>query len=253
MLLEHEETEVVGHEVCQRDRNECVSEAASKHLEWWRRIHPGHSFDSEEVDECHDSDRDQQEDGVASSDRDCCRESQVTDSFLRPLNRGFQRTFLRTVGVNLVLARIGAVVCAESLSSDLFRLFSCIQISDSLVEGYSYFYAEVRRLKSLLDALGADDPLPLFFLIDEIFKGTNNRERLEGSRAYITSLIGQHGLGLVTTHDLELASIGGLINYHFSDSVDSGELTFDYRLRSGVSPTTNALRIMALAGLPVSV
>lgn len=168
-------------------------------------------------------------------------------------NMSGKSVFLRTVGVNLVLVRIGAVVCAESLSSDLFRLFSCIQISDSLVEGYSYFYAEVRRLKRLLDALRADDPLPLFFLIDEIFKGTNNRERLEGSRSYIASLIGEHGLGLVTTHDLELASLPGLINYHFSDSVASGELTFDYHLRPGVSPTTNALRIMALAGLPVSV
>jgi len=168
-------------------------------------------------------------------------------------NMSGKSVFLRTVGVNLVLARVGAVVCADSMSSDVFRLYSCIQISDSLVEGYSYFYAEVRRLKDLLDALRADDPLPLFFLIDEIFKGTNNRERLEGSRAYIASLIGQHGLGLVTTHDLELASIPGLINYHFSDSVQSGELTFDYTLRPGVSPTTNALRIMALAGLPVDV
>ncbi|MCC6615585.1 MAG: hypothetical protein IT320_19080 [Anaerolineae bacterium] len=167
-------------------------------------------------------------------------------------NMSGKSVFLRTLGVNLLLARVGAVACAESMRTDVFRLYSCIQISDSLVEGYSYFYAEVRRLKDLLDALRADDPLPLFFLIDEIFKGTNNRERLEGSRAYIASLIGQHGLGLVTTHDLELASLPGLINYHFSDSVQSGELTFDYTLRPGVSPTTNALRIMALAGLPVS-
>lgn len=168
-------------------------------------------------------------------------------------NMSGKSSFLRTLGVNLVLANAGAVVNASSLHTSLFRIYSCIKVSDSLAEGYSYFYAEVRRLKALLDALDKTDALPLFFLIDEIFKGTNNRERLLGSEAYIHALAqaGEHGTGAISTHDLELASLSGLSNFHFADQVRDGQLTFDYKLRPGVSPTTNALRIMRLAGLPV--
>ncbi|MBI1278314.1 MAG: hypothetical protein GC179_09325 [Anaerolineaceae bacterium] len=166
-------------------------------------------------------------------------------------NMSGKSSFLRTLGVNLVLANAGAVVTANSLNISLFRIYTCIKVSDSLAEGYSYFYAEVRRLKSLLDALDKPDALPLFFLIDEIFKGTNNRERLIGSEAYIQALLGKHGTGAISTHDLELASLTGLSNYHFADQVHDGQLTFDYKLQIGVSPTTNALRIMRLAGLPV--
>jgi len=166
-------------------------------------------------------------------------------------NMSGKSSFLRTLGINRVLAQVGSVVCAESLSLEPARLFSVIRVSDSLAAGYSYFYAEVLRLKALLDALKADDPTPLFYLIDEIFKGTNNRERLLGSQAYLTALMAGRGSGLVSTHDLELATVPGLLNYHFADQVANGELRFDYRLREGVSPSTNALRIMALAGLPV--
>ncbi|MBA3870218.1 MAG: hypothetical protein H0X30_13820 [Anaerolineae bacterium] len=166
-------------------------------------------------------------------------------------NMSGKSSFLRTLGINLVLTNAGAVVNASSLHTSLFRVYSCIKVSDSLAEGYSYFYAEVRRLKALLNALERPDSLPLFFLIDEIFKGTNNRERLLGSEAYIHALLGKKGTGAISTHDLELASLTGLSNYHFADQVLDGQLTFDYKLRVGVSPTTNALRIMRLAGLPV--
>ena len=157
----------------------------------------------------------------------------------------------KAAGVNLVLTNAGTVVTAASLNTSLFRIYSCIKVSDSLAEGYSYFYAEVRRLKALLDSLEQTNNLPLFFLIDEIFKGTNNRERLLGSEAYIHALLGKNGTGAISTHDLELASLSGLSNFHFADQVRDGQLTFDYKLRPGVSPTTNALRIMRLAGLPV--
>jgi hypothetical protein len=166
-------------------------------------------------------------------------------------NMSGKSSFLRTMGINLVLANAGAMVAADHFQTSLYRVYTCIQISDSLAEGYSYFYAEVRRLKLLLDALEQPEKVPLFFLIDEIFKGTNNRERLLGSAAYIRALVGKHGTGAISTHDLELAALEGLSNYHFADQVKDGQLTFDYRLRSGVSPTTNALRIMRLAGLPV--
>lgn len=165
-------------------------------------------------------------------------------------NMSGKSSFLRTLGINLVLANTGAVVNAEHLRLSHYRLFACIKVNDSLADGYSYFYAEVRRLKDLLDALERDARYPLFYLIDEIFKGTNNRERLLGSESYIRALAGKHGAGAISTHDLELAAMPNLSNFHFSDEVREGQLAFDYRLRAGVSPTTNALRIMRLAGLP---
>ncbi len=170
-------------------------------------------------------------------------------------NMAGKSSFLRTLGVNLALAYAGGPVNAAHLETSLFRLFSTIRINDSVTEGFSYFYAEVRRLKNLLRALEADHPYPLFFLIDEIFKGTNNRERLIGSRAYIRALAGHNGMGAVSTHDLELVQLADEIpqvsNYHFREDVVDGRMVFDYQLRSGPSPTTNALKIMQLEGLPI--
>ncbi len=170
-------------------------------------------------------------------------------------NMSGKSSFLRAVGVNMVLAYAGSVVLAESLRISPYRPFTCIRVSDSLADGFSYFYAEVRRLKALLDALESTDSYPLFFLIDEIFRGTNNRERLIGSRAYIQRLAtsGRSGTGLISTHDLELTALAGgnILNYHFTDRVEDGRMTFDYVLHSGPSPSTNALAIMRLAGLPV--
>jgi DNA mismatch repair ATPase MutS len=170
-------------------------------------------------------------------------------------NMAGKSSFLRAVGVNLQLAYCGSVVCAADMTVGMFRTFTSIRVSDSVVDGFSYFYAEVRRLKSLLMALKADDSIPLFYLIDEIFRGTNNRERLIGSRAYLQALVGANGVGLIATHDLELVKLEDELrpvqNYHFREDVINGKMRFDYRLRPGPSPTTNALKIMALAGLPV--
>jgi DNA mismatch repair ATPase MutS len=169
-------------------------------------------------------------------------------------NMSGKSTFLRTLGVNLVLAFAGGPVNAGMLSTSLFRIFTCIRVSDSVTDGYSYFYAEVRRLRQLLNAL--EEPgWPLFFLIDEIFKGTNNRERLVGSRAYIRALVGRACLGIISTHDLELVKLAdtlpGVKNDHFREEVIDGSMHFDYLLRPGPSPTTNALKIMRMEGLPV--
>ncbi len=170
-------------------------------------------------------------------------------------NMSGKSTFLRTLGVNLCLAYAGATVCAEQLTTLPFRLFTSIQLSDSLDNGISYFYAEVRRLRALLDALQLPDELPLFFLIDEIFRGTNNRERQTGSLAYTQTLAGKNGTGCISTHDLELAHLSeivpGIRNVHFREDVRGGRMVFDFKLRPGPSPTTNALRIMELEGLPV--
>ncbi|HET9395278.1 MAG TPA: hypothetical protein VFO36_04415, partial [Nitrospiraceae bacterium] len=121
--------------------------------------------------------------------------------------------------------------------------------------GLSFFYAEVKRLKTILHATTDRASPPVLFLIDEIFKGTNNRERLIGSRSYIKALATGNGYGLVSTHDLELTDlekeIPSLVNAHFQESVSDGALSFDYQLRPGPCPTTNALRIMELEGLPI--
>jgi MutS domain V len=171
-------------------------------------------------------------------------------------NMSGKSTFLRTIGINLCLAQAGGPVCAGQFDWTWSRLACCIRVDDSLDAGLSFFYAEVKRLKAILDATKEHAAPPLLFLIDEIFKGTNNRERLIGSRAYITELSKGNGFGLVSTHDLELAdletTIPGLINAHFQERVSAGTLAFDYQLRSGPCPTTNALKIMELEGLPIS-
>lgn len=179
-----------------------------------------------------------------------------TVAILTGSNMAGKSTFLRALGVNLALAGAGGVVDAAQLTTRRWRLFTCIKVSDSVTGGISYFYAEVKRLKQLLDALegaGGTAP-PLFYLIDEIFRGTNNRERLLGSRAYLRALIGKAGSGLVATHDLELVHLAETLlqvsNYHFRDEVTGDRMHFDYRLRPGPSPTTNALKIMHSAGLP---
>ena len=170
-------------------------------------------------------------------------------------NMSGKSTFLKTLGVNLCLAFAGSAVNARALRTSLFRLFTCIQIHDSVTEGFSFFYAEVKRLKALLTALEQEHALPLFCLIDEIFKGTNNRERYLGGRAYIEALAGKHGVGVVSTHDLDLTrlaeTIPHLTNYHFKEHVENGKMVFDFKLRPGPCPTTNALKIMQMEGLPV--
>ncbi len=166
-------------------------------------------------------------------------------------NMSGKSTFLRTMGLNLVLAYAGSTTYSRRLSVGMFRLFTSIRVNDSVVDGFSYFYAEVRRLKALLDALHDDDLMPLFFLIDEIFRGTNNRERLLGSQSYIQALTGGNGLGMISTHDLELVKLNGIENFHFREDVIEGKMHFDYTLRPGPSPTTNALKIMQLEGLPI--
>ena len=170
-------------------------------------------------------------------------------------NMAGKSTFLKSLGLNIVLAQAGSVVDARQMAFAPVRLMTCIRVSDSVNDGFSYFYAEVRRLKAILEALKITDDWPVFYLVDEIFKGTNNRERLLGSQAYLKALVNTPALGGVSTHDLELVSLADehpqWKNYHFREFIEAGKMVFDYRLREGPCPTTNALRIMALEGLPI--
>ncbi len=170
-------------------------------------------------------------------------------------NMAGKSTFLRTVGINTVLANAGAPVIAKSFKWQPMRVYTSMKISDSVTEGYSYFYAEVRRLKSLYDEIKKPEELPLLYLIDEIFKGTNTKERLIGSRGYIHSLIHGNGFGLVATHDLELIKLSQeselVRNLHFEETFTAGNMHFTYRLMNGPCTSTNALHIMRQAGLEI--
>ncbi|MBN1980663.1 MAG: hypothetical protein JW795_03980 [Chitinivibrionales bacterium] len=173
-------------------------------------------------------------------------------------NMSGKSTFLKTIGINLCLALTGGVVDAAVFESIPLRLFTCMKVADSITDGYSFFYAEVRRLKALLDELSHPDMhFPLLYLIDEIFRGTNNRERLIGSRAYIQALTSLPGIGLIATHDLDLTMLSETVkhvrNYHFCEEIRESAMVFDYTLRKGPCQTTNALIIMKKEGLPIDV
>lgn len=187
---------------------------------------------------------------------DLCLDETQAIYLITGSNMAGKSSFLRTIGVNLALAYAGGPVVAQAFAASWLRLFATIRVADSLNDGFSFFYAEVRRLSQLLTALNDGAERPLLFLIDEIFRGTNNRERLIGSRAYIMALAKGNGLGAIATHDLELVQLAEessrLVNVHFRDEVVDGRMAFDYKLHPGPCPTTNALKIMQLAGLPVS-
>ncbi len=170
-------------------------------------------------------------------------------------NMSGKSTWLRTVGINAVLAQAGAPVRAEWLRLTPLTIGGTLRVHDSLQAGRSRFYAEILRLRRLVD-LASGSP-PLLFLIDEILHGTNSADRLQGAEAIVRGLIDRGAIGLFTTHDLALAAVAGTLaprarNVHFADHLDDrGQLAFDYRMREGVVRQSNALALMRAVGLDV--
>ena len=170
-------------------------------------------------------------------------------------NMSGKSTLLRTVGTNVALAQAGAPVRARSLRLTPLAIGSSIQLHDSLAEGQSRFYAEITKLKSVLDL--TEQPAPVLFLLDEILHGTNSHDRRVGAEALVRGLLDRGAIGLVTTHDLALARIAGdstssrLRNVHFQDRLENGRIHFDYRLREGTVTRSNALDLMRQVGLDV--
>lgn len=168
-------------------------------------------------------------------------------------NMSGKSTFLRSIGVNLLLAKAGTVVCASNFEFRALELATSLRLNDSLEEGLSSFYAEVKQLKTVLDK--SEKGTAMLYLIDEVFRGTNNRERLIGSQAFVKRIAGTESCGLITTHDLELSTLAqqnaNIRNYHFKEDIEGDQMLFSYKLAEGPCPTTNALRVMKLAGLPV--
>ncbi len=169
-------------------------------------------------------------------------------------NMSGKSTLLRTVGINTVLALAGAPARAKSLRLAPMQVGASMHIVDSIQRGTSHFYAEILRLRGILDA--ARGPKPVLFLIDEILHGTNSHDRRIGSDAVLRGLVGAGAIGLVTTHDLALTHIvegldGRAENVHFVDHLKDGKLVFDYRMRPGVVERSNALALMRSVGLDV--
>lgn len=170
-------------------------------------------------------------------------------------NMAGKSTFLRTVGINIVLAQAGAPVCADKLRLSPISIGCSIQIEDNMSQGISHFYAEILRLKKLVD-LAANSKLPVIFFFDEILHGTNSSDRCNGASAVIKNLVKSGAVGFVTTHDLSLASIvddlqGEAVNMHFEDQFEDGKMTFDYKMKEGVVTRGNALLLMRSLGLDV--
>jgi len=168
-------------------------------------------------------------------------------------NMSGKSTLMRSVGVAAVLAQAGAPVCAETLRLTPFQVGASIRIQDSLQEGTSRFYAEIQRLRQIMDLAGAS---PTLFLLDEILHGTNSHDRGIGAEAVVRGLLSRGACGLVTTHDLALARVADELapiarNVHFEDHVVSGRIEFDYTIREGVVTRSNAIELMRAVGLEV--
>lgn len=172
-------------------------------------------------------------------------------------NMAGKSTYLRTLGVNIVMALAGAPVCAEAFSLSPMRLVTSMRTADSIEESTSSFYAELKRLKMVLEA-AKDGKGRVFFLLDEILKGTNSRDRHAGAKALVKQLHSLKANGLVSTHDLELAVLaedlpGSVHNYSFHcDVTPDLTLHFDYRLRTGVCTSMNATALMEGVGIMVN-
>jgi CBS domain-containing protein len=169
-------------------------------------------------------------------------------------NMSGKSTLLRAVGVNIVLALAGAPVRATSVRMSPLAVGATLRVDDSLQAGHSRFYAEILRIRAIVELLRA--PQPLLFLLDEIFGGTNSRDRHAGADAIVRVLVEGGAIGLVTTHDLALAEIadglnGRVANVHFEDRLENGAMVFDYHMRPGVVERSNALELMRAIGLKV--
>ena len=185
-------------------------------------------------------------------DNDFLVDQNMLISLVTGSNMAGKSTFLRSIGINIVLAQMGAPVCAKRFVLSPVRLMTSMRVSDNLAENTSTFYAELKKLKTIIEAV--NDAEKVFILLDEILRGTNSHDRHTGSAAFITQLIRHHAFAVIATHDLELADLKkqfsqALENYHFDVQVKGEELFFDYRLKEGVCHSLNASLLMKKIGI----
>lgn len=168
-------------------------------------------------------------------------------------NMSGKSTFLRTIGLNMILSYIGAPVRGHGVKCGKFNIYTCMRTKDNLEERISSFYAEIMRIKQIVEAVQNGEKV--FFLLDEIFKGTNSEDRHIGAKVLIAQLQNSGAVGLVSTHDLDLCDLEKkyiwLKNYNFREFYEDNQIKFDYILRKGKSETRNAIHLMKLAGIKV--
>lgn len=166
-------------------------------------------------------------------------------------NMSGKTTFMRTLGINAVLVNLGLRPFADRMTLGSLQLFTSMRNTDNLGESVSSFYAELFRIRTLLQRLEQGEAI--FFLLDEILKGTNTQDRISGSEALVAQLLPSQGLGLISTHDIELAALGEkearVQNYSFHSEILDQEILFDYRLKEGACPSFNAHKLMELMGI----
>jgi DNA mismatch repair ATPase MutS len=169
-------------------------------------------------------------------------------------NMSGKSTYLRVIGINAVLAMMGAPVRATRLRLSHLSVGASMRVADSLQQGISHFYAEIKRVRQAIDLSATQ---PSLFLLDEILQGTNSDDRRVGTQGILRTLIRNGAIGLVTTHDLALTSLEEIFpdrmtNVHFQEKFEDDKLSFDYRLRPGVVTTSNGIELMRSIGLDVS-
>ncbi|MDZ7776057.1 MAG: hypothetical protein U5L09_10915 [Bacteroidales bacterium] len=169
-------------------------------------------------------------------------------------NMAGKSTYLRTVGINLVLAMSGNVVCAQKFRFSPVTLITSIRTDDSLQENESFFYAELKKLQDIILRLERGEKL--FLLLDEILKGTNSRDKLHGSRALLQQLLTYYASGAVATHDIALGDLEkdfpeNITNHCFEIAINDNALQFDYKLRRGKAENMNAVFLMKQMGITV--
>ena len=169
-------------------------------------------------------------------------------------NMSGKSTFLRAIGMNLVLAYAGTAVCARKFSCSIMEVYTSMVIRDDLINGISTFYAELTRINMILKE--ADKGRPMLYLIDEIFRGTNSLDRIAGAQVVLRELSKKNVIGLISTHDFELCDLEkdrglNFRNYHFEEQYKQGRIEFDYKLRSGRCTTSNARYLMNMVGIHI--
>jgi DNA mismatch repair ATPase MutS len=164
-------------------------------------------------------------------------------------------TWLRSIGINLVLAYAGSPVCAEKFVCSVMDIYTSMEIRDDLIEGVSTFYAELKRINMILEHSRRDKPM--IYLIDEIFRGTNSLDRITGAQVVLRQLSQNGAIGLISTHDFELCDLEKELwakfkNFHFQEHYVNGGIEFDYKLRPGRCSTSNARYLMKMVGIDIS-
>lgn len=160
-------------------------------------------------------------------------------------------TYMRSVALSFLIGGSGGTVLADSMKFGKFKIFTMIRSQDSLENGISYFYSEVKRIGDIFREVKESKVTCILFL-DEILKGTNSRERTIATREIIRVFQELNAIIFLTTHDISLTDIPGCRNFHFNESTKEKELSFDYILKEGISSSTNALEILRKEGIPIS-